>query len=123
MTVLGAVALLIGTVIGSIALYQHLTHRAVEGFTTVILLILILGGLTMVGLGLIGLYVAHIFEEVKARPPYRVDPGASYLPAGGDGRGVPDGALQEIRATPSASAAAGSIRSRGDCADQPSGET
>jgi polyisoprenyl-phosphate glycosyltransferase len=85
MTVLGGVTFLLGAVIGGIALVQKLSHRAVEGFTTVILITLILGGLTMLGLGLIGLYLARIFDEIKGRPAFRVDVDRSYLPGGKDG--------------------------------------
>ena len=42
------------------------------GFTTVILLILGTGGLLLVGLGIIGEYIARIFDEVKGRPRYVV---------------------------------------------------
>ena len=41
-----------------------------EGFTTVILLILIIGGFLMLSLGIIGHYLARIYEEVKGRPRY-----------------------------------------------------
>ncbi len=85
MTVLGGVTFLLGAVIGGIALVQKLSHRAVEGFTTVILITLILGGLTMLGLGLIGLYLARIFDEIKGRPAFRVDVDRSYLPGGKGG--------------------------------------
>lgn len=44
--------------------------NAVEGFTTVILLLLMIGGLIMVSLGIIGNYIARIYEEVKGRPRY-----------------------------------------------------
>ena len=44
--------------------------NSVEGFTTVILLILIIGGLIMLSLGIIGHYIARIYEEVKGRPKF-----------------------------------------------------
>ena len=44
--------------------------KAVEGFTTVILLLLLLGGGILVGLGIIGGYIAAIYQEVKHRPRY-----------------------------------------------------
>ena len=44
--------------------------NAVEGFTTVILLILIIGGFIMLSLGVIGHYIARVYEEVKGRPKY-----------------------------------------------------
>ena len=46
--------------------------RALPGFTTVILLQLIIGGFLMVSLGIIGTYIARIYDEVKARPRYVV---------------------------------------------------
>jgi dolichol-phosphate mannosyltransferase len=51
-------------------LARYLLGAAVEGFTTVILLILIIGGFIMLSLGIIGHYIARIYEEVKGRPRY-----------------------------------------------------
>jgi len=59
-------------VIGMQTLYLKLSGHAVDGFTTVILLLLILGSAVMLGLGLIGIYIARIYEEVKGRPRYVV---------------------------------------------------
>ena len=44
-----------------------------SGFTTVIVLILFVGGIQLLCLGVIGSYLAHIYDEVKGRPPYIVD--------------------------------------------------
>jgi glycosyltransferase involved in cell wall biosynthesis len=44
--------------------------QAASGFTTVILLLLLIGGSIMLSLGLIGIYIARIFTEVKGRPRY-----------------------------------------------------
>ncbi len=49
---------------------KYLSGTAVEGFTTVILLILVIGGFLMLSLGVIGHYIARIYEEVKGRPKY-----------------------------------------------------
>ena len=46
---------------------------APTGITTVVLLILFMGGVQLLCLGIIGGYLAHIYEEVKARPEYVVD--------------------------------------------------
>ena len=43
---------------------------AVEGFTTVILLLLLIGGSIMISLGVIGFYISKIYNEVKGRPQY-----------------------------------------------------
>jgi dolichol-phosphate mannosyltransferase len=72
-TLLGALTFVISLVFGSISLYQKLTGQAVGGFTTVILLLLIIGSILMVSLGLVGTYVARIYEEVKRRPSYVIN--------------------------------------------------
>ena len=43
-----------------------------EGFTTVILLILIIGSIIMISLGIIGYYIARIYDEIKGRPRYLI---------------------------------------------------
>ncbi len=44
-----------------------------SGLTTVILLILFLGGIQLLCLAVIGTYLAHIYDEVKHRPAYVVE--------------------------------------------------
>ena len=68
----GAVFFMFAVVIGVQTLYMKLTGNAVSGFTTVIILLLIIGSLLMISLGIIGLYIARIYEEVKMRPRYIV---------------------------------------------------
>ncbi len=69
-TVLGTVMLAVAVVFGAIALVQKCTGRALGGFTTVILLQLFSGSIIMISLGIIGYYIAKIYEEVKNRPRY-----------------------------------------------------
>lgn len=69
-TVLGIIAILFSVILAIQTLVKYLTGTAVEGFTTVILLILIIGGFIMLSLGIIGHYLARIYEEVKGRPRY-----------------------------------------------------
>jgi glycosyltransferase involved in cell wall biosynthesis len=71
-TLAGIVYLLIALALGAQTLFMWATGNAVTGFTTVILLLLGTGGLVLVGLGVMGEYVARIFDEVKARPRYLV---------------------------------------------------
>ena len=59
--------------VGGLALYEKFRGTAVDGFTTVILLILITGSLVMFGLGQLGLYIEQIFDEVKRRPHYVIN--------------------------------------------------
>jgi glycosyltransferase involved in cell wall biosynthesis len=56
--------------LGIQTLYLKLAGRAFTGFTTVILLELIVASLLMISLGIIGEYLARIYEEVKGRPRY-----------------------------------------------------
>jgi glycosyltransferase involved in cell wall biosynthesis len=46
---------------------------APKGFTTLICLILFLGGIQLLCLSIIGAYLAHIYDEVKRRPPFIVE--------------------------------------------------
>ena len=71
-TLSGVVMLLLSVVMGAQTLYMKLSGRAVEGFTTVILLQLLIGAVLMIGLGVVGVYIAKIYEEVKGRPRYLV---------------------------------------------------
>ncbi len=48
-------------------------HAVPTGFTTLIVLILFVGGIQMLCLGVIGSYLAHIYEEVKRRPAFIVE--------------------------------------------------
>lgn len=69
-TVLGVVSILGSIILFVQTLVRYLMGASVEGFTTVILLILIIGGFIMLSLGIIGHYLARIYEEVKGRPKY-----------------------------------------------------
>lgn len=69
-TVMGIVSILFSILLFIQTLVKYLMGTAVEGFTTVILLILIIGGFLMLSLGIIGHYIARIYEEVKGRPKY-----------------------------------------------------
>ncbi|MGE4276715.1 MAG: glycosyltransferase family 2 protein [Lawsonibacter sp.] len=71
-TLLGVVVFVCSVVLGIHSLWQKFTGHALEGFTTVILLQLFLGSILMVCLGIIGYYIAKIYEEVKNRPRYLV---------------------------------------------------
>jgi polyisoprenyl-phosphate glycosyltransferase len=65
------VAFLIGSFfLGIQTLYKKFAGIAFSGFTTVILLLLIIGSILMISLGVIGTYIARIFEEVKFRPRF-----------------------------------------------------
>ncbi len=71
-TFAGVIFLGISVLLALETLYLKLAGRAVSGFATVILLELIIGSLLMISLGIIGEYLARIYEEVKGRPRYLI---------------------------------------------------
>lgn len=71
-TVLGAIVFIVAVVFGVIALVQYFCGVAVEGFTTVILLLLLIGSIIMMSLGIIGYYVSKIYDEIKQRPKFLI---------------------------------------------------
>src|SRR5262249_747042 len=72
-TFAGIIFLVISFLLGLQTVYLNLGGCAVSGFGTVILLELIIGSLLMISLGIIGEYLARIYEEVKGRPRYLVE--------------------------------------------------
>lgn len=68
--VVGFIMVIFSLILGIETLVVYFMNVAVEGFTTVILLLLLIGGCIMVSLGIIGHYLGRIYEEVKGRPRY-----------------------------------------------------
>lgn len=54
------------------SLVRYFTGHAVEGYTTLLIVMLFIGSAVMMSLGIIGYYIARIYEEVKRRPRYIV---------------------------------------------------
>lgn len=81
-TLLGAIMFIVAVILGIETLFMKLSGRASDGFTTVILLQLIIGSSIMTSLGIIGIYLAKIYKEVKSRPRYII---SDYI-RGGDHR-------------------------------------
>ncbi|MDJ0835029.1 MAG: glycosyltransferase family 2 protein [Acidobacteriota bacterium] len=71
-TLIGGVFLAFSILLGGQTLYMKFFGGGVDGFTTVILLLLITGSCIMISLGVMGTYIARIYEEVKARPRFLV---------------------------------------------------
>ena len=46
---------------------------APKGYATLIVVVLFVGGVQMICFSVIGSYMAHMYEEIKARPPYILD--------------------------------------------------
>ena len=69
-TVCGIIFSILSLVLIGQTLYMKWSGQALEGFTTVIICILIVGSVLTMGLGIIGEYIARIYKEVKQRPLY-----------------------------------------------------
>ena len=69
-TILGIVIFIISVILTIITIIQKITGTALGGFTTVIILECFIGSIIMMSLGIIGYYVARIYDEIKGRPRY-----------------------------------------------------
>ncbi|HRE17845.1 MAG TPA: glycosyltransferase family 2 protein [Rhodocyclaceae bacterium] len=54
------------------AMYSWYTHLAVSGWTSMTVVVLFFGSANLLGIGVVGAYLAQIFEEIKARPEFLV---------------------------------------------------
>lgn len=72
-TVVGVITFIISVILGINTLYNKISGRSLEGFSTVILLQLFTSSVIMFSLGIIGYYLAKIYEEIKRRPRYIVN--------------------------------------------------
>ena len=80
----GLLCLIVGVAFASVSLVQKWQGRALDGFSTVILLQIFFSGALMLSLGIIGHYLARIYDEIKHRPSYLLAP-EPPSPAIGDG--------------------------------------
>lgn len=71
-TAMGIIFLVLAVIQGIECIVTYVTDRAVPGLTTVILIELIVGSVVMISLGIIGGYIAKIYDEVKGRHRYIV---------------------------------------------------
>jgi len=70
---LGLLVTVIAFMVGLYSLYIRLfTNTAVQGWTSILIVIIFLGGIQLVMIGVIGEYIGRIYEEVKRRPLYLI---------------------------------------------------
>jgi glycosyltransferase involved in cell wall biosynthesis len=75
MTAAGIFISTAGFVLACIFVIKRLTGMEIAqtGFTTLVTLILFLGGVQLIAIGLLGEYLARIYDEVKQRPLYIIN--------------------------------------------------
>lgn len=91
-TGLGVVIALLGVIEAISIIINKLRHPTgpVPGWATIMVAVLMLGGIQLISIGIIGQYVGRIFDEAKKRPLYFVSETIG-LPQDKDGAGSPGG--------------------------------
>ena len=72
-TLLGIGVLFVSVVLSIWAVIAKLNGTAVSGWTSMILIVLFLGGVQMLSLGIIGEYIGKIYKETKRRPRFFIE--------------------------------------------------
>jgi glycosyltransferase involved in cell wall biosynthesis len=71
-TFLGVLTLILGFFVASDAVWSLVQNQSVSGYNTIIICLLLIGSFIMISLGIIGEYIAKIYDEVKGRPHYLI---------------------------------------------------
>jgi len=69
-TILGGLTMILAVIIAADTLWSWALGTAISGFATTIITLLIIGSFIMISLGIIGEYIAKIYDEIKKRPSY-----------------------------------------------------
>lgn len=82
---LGLTIALVGFALGAFYATRRIMgiEHAQTGFTTLVTLVLFLGGVQMIGIGVLGEYLGRIYDEVKQRPLYLTKPPRGSRPQDG----------------------------------------
>lgn len=73
LTFMGAIISAFSIIVGIWALVTHFMGYTVSGWTSMISVMCLLGGIQLLGLGIMGEYIGKIYKETKKRPLYFVD--------------------------------------------------
>jgi len=66
----GFIVFFIGIAYSIYAIIKNILGETVPGWTSILVSVLIIGGIQLLSVGIIGEYIARIFNETKARPLY-----------------------------------------------------
>lgn len=70
---LGLLIILFSILAAIYALISYFAGNVVPGWTSLMLSIWLLGGLQLLAIGMVGLYIGKIYMEVKHRPRYNIE--------------------------------------------------
>jgi dolichol-phosphate mannosyltransferase len=74
MSVIGITSAFLGIIYAFVSTYKYFFYDVpFNGYTPIIILLLILGGLIMLMLGIIGEYLARIYDETRKKPIYIIN--------------------------------------------------
>jgi glycosyltransferase involved in cell wall biosynthesis len=77
-TFLGFFTLIFAFFVAAEALWSWAHGHAVSGFATIIITLLLLGSFIMISLGILGEYLAKVYDEIKARPAFLVSESVGF---------------------------------------------
>jgi dolichol-phosphate mannosyltransferase len=66
----GIIVFILGLGYAVFAIVQNVSGKTIPGWTSLLVTVLLLGGIQLLTLGVIGEYLARIFNESKSRPLY-----------------------------------------------------
>jgi len=89
---------------------SFILHTTVPGWSSIVCLQIVFSGATLTAVGLVGDYVARIYEEIKSRPLYVVNEAINWPSAGN----APERGLQLARRSADGAAATNLVE-RGEC--------
>lgn len=69
---IGFIVFLIGLAYSVYAIIEYILNKTVPGWTSMLVSVLIIGGIQLLSIGIVGEYIARIFNEAKRRPLYFV---------------------------------------------------
>jgi glycosyltransferase involved in cell wall biosynthesis len=68
----GLIVSFIGLLYAVYAIVEYFNNKTIPGWTSILVSILIIGGIQLISIGIIGEYLARVFNEAKNRPLYLV---------------------------------------------------
>lgn len=68
----GLIVSLIGLIYAIYAVVEYFSGKTIPGWASILVSILIIGGIQLISIGIIGEYLARVFNEAKNRPLYMV---------------------------------------------------
>ena len=73
MSLIGAISFLLGMSYGILIFFNALGEKPVEGWSSLMIVILLLGGFQMVMMGMLGEYLWRTYDEARGRPRYVIE--------------------------------------------------